>query len=79
MDYATNLLEVRQQYPFDNWKTYDMEQYTVENCEAAQRIFETLLSDLIALGENAAEDSKLQTFQLAVEALNTLNDETASV
>lgn len=35
-----------------------------------------MLLDLIALGENAPEDEKLQAFQVAVEALNTLNDET---
>lgn len=35
MDYVTSLVEVRKQYPFDEWKTYveDMEQYTDENCD----------------------------------------------
>ena len=78
MDYETNLLEVRGKYPFDEWKTYaeDLEQYTEENCDVAKRIFDTLLSELIALGENVCEENKLLKFQAAVEALNTLNNET---
>jgi len=79
MNYETNLLEVKEKYPFDTWKTYvedGLDQYTEENCEAAKRIFDNLLSDLVTLGEEAREEDKLQKFQVAVEALNTLNDET---
>ncbi len=53
-----------------------MEQYTEENCEAAKGILSTLLSELIALGEDSQEEDKIEKFKVAVEALNTLNDET---
>jgi hypothetical protein len=79
MDYAARLLESKQSYPFVGWRaSYEegLEQYTEENCEAAKRIMDTLLSDLIALGEDAREEDKMHKFQVAVEALNTLNDET---
>jgi hypothetical protein len=85
MSHETLLLEVKAKYPFDKWKTYaqpgkngekGLEQYTEENCEAAKRILDTLISDLIDLGEEAPEEDKLQKYQVAVEALNTLNDET---
>ncbi|WP_017300077.1 hypothetical protein [Nodosilinea nodulosa] len=84
MSYETDLLEVREKYPFNKWKTYaeigeageeGLEQYTEENCEAAKRILDTLVSDLAALGEDALKEDKLQKFQVAVEALNTLNHE----
>ncbi|MBD1918630.1 MULTISPECIES: hypothetical protein [Cyanophyceae] len=84
MSYETDLLEVRETYPFDKWKTYaeigeageeGLEQYTEENCEAAKLILDTLVSDLAALGGDAPKEDKLQKFQAAVEALNTLNDE----
>lgn len=78
MTYETNLFQAKEKYPFDEWKTYaeDLEQYTEENCEATKHIFDTLLSNLVELGEDAREEDKLQKFQIAVEALNTLNDET---
>lgn len=78
MDYKTNLLEVKEQFPFDDWKLsgQNMPEYSEENCEAAKRILDTLVSDLIALGEEAREEDKIHKFQIAVEALNTLNDET---
>jgi hypothetical protein len=85
MSYETDFLKVKEEYPFDQWKTYaeigedgedGLEQYTEENCEAAKRILDTLVSDLVALGEDAPEQDKLKKFQVAVEALNTLNDET---
>ena len=79
MDYKARLLEVKGNYPFDDWQTYKdngLEQYTKENCEAARRILDTLLSNLIALGEDAQEENKIQNFQVAVESLNSLNDKT---
>jgi len=72
-------MEAKESYPFDKWRGYErdgLEQYTQENCEAAKRIMDTLLSDLAALGELASESEKIQKFQVAVESLNELNDET---
>lgn len=79
MDYEARLLEVRENYPFDKWQIYadnGLEQYTKENCEAAKHIIDSLLSDLVVMGEDALEESKIQKFQIAVETLNLLNDET---
>lgn len=79
MDYAARLLEAKQSYPFDGWRAaYEegLEQYTEENCAAAKRILDTLLSDLVSLGEEAREEDKMQKFQVAIEALNTLDDKT---
>ena len=78
MNYEARLLEAKENYPFENWQTYKtdgLEQYTQENCEAAKHIFDTLLFDLAALGEDAREKFKIQKFQAAVESLNALNDE----
>jgi len=77
MNYEARLLEVKENYPFENWQTYKaegLEQYSKENCKAAKHIMDTLLSDLIALGEGATENSKIRNFQVAVESLNSLND-----
>jgi len=79
MDYEAGLLEVKEIYPFDKWQLYKgdgLEQYTKENCEVVKLIFDALLSNLIALGKDAREEHKIQKFQVAVEALNSLNDET---
>jgi hypothetical protein len=79
MDYEARLLEIKENYPFIRWQTYKdngLEQYTKENCEAAKHILDTLLSNLVALGEDARERDKIQKFQVAVEFLNSLNDET---
>ena len=79
MSYGTRLLEAKESYPFDSWRAsfeHGLDQYTEENCEAAKRIVDTLLSNLTDLGEDAREEDKMQKFQAAVESLNTLNDET---
>ena len=78
MDYATELLKFKQDGPIEGWRASykdGLEQYTEENCAAAERILDTFISDLVALGEDAREEDKMQTFQVAVEALNTLDDE----
>ena len=79
MDYEARLLEVKENYPFDKWQNFKnngLEQYTKENCEAAKHILDTLLSELVVMGEDALEEYKLQKFQVAVESLNSLNGET---
>ena len=53
-----------------------MEQYTIENCDAAAKIFDTLLAGLAAEGADATERTKLKHFQKAVLALNDLNYDT---
>lgn len=82
MDYKTKLEEAKTAYPFKKWHSYEahgLEQYTAENCQEATQIFDTLIADLVTLGESASEEEKLQKFQAAVEALNDLNDETGII
>ncbi len=65
-------------YPFRNWReSYNdgLEQYTEENCNKAQAIFETLIAKLIELGQDANEKDKVELFKTAVLSLNKLNDE----
>ena len=77
-EYSKHLSQAKANYPFEVWKTYspDMEQYTIENCDAAARIFDTLLAGLAAEGADATERTKLKHFRKAVLALNDLNDST---
>ena len=43
-----------------------MEQYTSENCDKAQAIFDTLIDKLGELGENAPEKDKEKLFEIAI-------------
>ena len=78
LEYAEHLSQAKANYPFEVWKTYSpgLEQYTVENCDAAAKIFDTLLDGLSAEGADATERTKLKHFQKAVLALNDLNYDT---
>ncbi|MDX2240213.1 MAG: hypothetical protein NW224_05975 [Leptolyngbyaceae cyanobacterium bins.302] len=78
MTYANDLEATKQTYPFNEWHEnleYGLEQYTQENCNKAQTIFDTLIAELIALGIEADESQKIQKFEVAVLALNNLNEE----
>jgi len=77
MLYVDQLLATKSQYPFQRWQSYfpDMEQYTEENCTAAQTIIDGLIDRLIQLGDTASEAQKVEEFRIAVEALNELNEE----
>lgn len=71
--YADQLHAVKARYPFPRWrKNYDrgMEQYSPENCDAMQDAFDTLITDLITLGEQASEEQKVALFKTAIEATN---------
>ena len=78
MTYNQKLEETKDYYPFDNWlQAFDdgLEQYTSENCGRTKAVFDTLISQLIRIGENAPENEKLALFKTAVLALNALNEE----
>ena len=84
MEYQSKLLATKKDYPFEKWLTYSegddpMEQYTVENCARATAIFDNLLETLLEMGEDADEDEKIAQFEIAVEALNLLNDQTGVI
>ena len=76
MSYEKQFIEVKSYYPFDVWRTYELDQYTVENCATAERIFDNLISSLISIGAGASEKDKVACFKVAIEALNELNEET---
>lgn len=81
MSYPEQLLAAKSQYPFQKWQANfpNMEQYTEENCMAAQAILDDLIDGLIQLGDGAPETQKVEQFRIAVEALNELNEETDHV
>jgi len=79
MSYSEKLEATKKQYPFKGWREnfkHGLVQYTEENCKKAQTIFDTLISDLIDLGENAKEARKVEHFKTAVISLNKLNEAT---
>jgi hypothetical protein len=78
MTFQETLEQTKAAYPFENWKEMGldgMEQYTPWNCDAAKAVFDHLIARLVELGPDATEPAKVQLFQEAVEALNTLDDE----
>ena len=85
MTYSDKLNATKEGYPFEKWQEYypnennnfeGMEQYTPENCGKAQQIFDTLIAQLVEIGENAKKKDKEKLFEIAIIGLNTLNDET---
>jgi hypothetical protein len=78
MDFRSKLGEVKNSYPFGQWrKAFDngLEQYTEENCNKAQQIFDDLIAGLADIGEGASEDLKVALFKTAIHATNDLNSE----
>jgi len=78
MTYKEQLIASKKHYPFENWReSYNngLKQYTEENCNRTQVVFDTLIAKLIALGQNATEKDKVELFKIAVLSLNKLNDE----
>jgi hypothetical protein len=79
MTYEEKLNQAKSSYPFDRWREmFDngLEQYTQENCDKIRKIFDDLIAGLILKGENTSESEKVESFRIAIEAANTLNDET---
>ncbi len=85
MSYSTRLESIKIEYPFSRWRelffpdpeddeSEGMEQYTEENCHAAEAIFDKLIGDLIIIGEHAPEQEKTVLFKVAVESLNALSE-----
>ena len=81
MEYEEGLQEAKKAYPFETWKTYleHMDQYTPENCDAANKIFDDLISKLTMLGADSQESEKVSCFKFAVQALNDLNNNTGII
>lgn len=78
ISYQDKLLAAKQFYPFDRWsESYDdgLTQYTKENCNKTQKVFDDLIASLIDLGENAGEEQKKELFRIAILKTNQLNDE----
>ena len=77
--YAQRLIGVKSHYPFADWESEELEQYTPEACAAFAVIFDQLIDRLIAAGELASEDAKLRAFEDAVSETNILNEEDDSL
>jgi hypothetical protein len=86
MTYQEQLEATKKFYPFERWRQSffppedepelgGLEQYTQENCDKAQAVFDLLLDKLITLGWEANEKDKVELFKTAVLSLNDLNNE----
>jgi hypothetical protein len=86
MTYKEKLEATKKYYPFANWRenffpdkddpdSNGMEQYTQENCDKAQNVFDTLVDNLIIIGQDAMENEKVKFFKTAVLSLNKLNND----
>ncbi len=78
-NYLDRLTATKARFPFVIWQDSGLDQYTPEACAAFAAVFEQLIEKLAALGEDAPEVQKIALFQVAVEALNSLNDEDDSL
>lgn len=72
-EYGQRLVATKARYPFARWAKSGLPQYTARACAAFVLVFDRLISDLVTLGESAADAQKLACFRQAVEALNELN------
>lgn len=82
MNYKEKLNQTKNNYPFERWREsfeFGLEQYTQENCDAMQKIFDNLIENLISKGENASEKEKIESFRIAIEATNELDEKTFMV
>lgn len=71
--YADRLTTIKQEYPFAKWKAAadnGLEMWTLEECEEMIDIFDRLIGQLIALGEDGAEKTKVALFEEAVDETN---------
>lgn len=86
MTYKEKLEKAKELYPFARWRESffppedepefgGMEQYTQENCDKAQAVFDSLLCKLTQLGEDAPGDTKVEMFKEAILSLNDLDEE----
>jgi len=71
------LEECKSEYPFARWRQngieYDLEDYSQENCEAIEMIFDELIADLKTLPKDATAEDKVLLFKYAVLATNTMD------
>lgn len=82
MNYQEKLNATKSSYPFERWhKAYEhgLEQYTQENCDRMQKVFDDLIDDLAAKGGAASEEDKVESFRIAIEATNKVDEETGMV
>ncbi len=80
---VTQLEKCKSEYPFKKWRNngteYGMEQYSEENCEAAEMIFDELIADLKTLPKEATAETKVIIFKYAVLATNSMDERIAGL
>lgn len=83
LTYSEKLNKTKVLYPFAKWREnffeYEMEQYTLENCNEAKSIFDNLISKLLTIGENGSITAKEKCFEIAIKSLNKLNDKVEGI
>ena len=74
---ASKLEKCKSEYPFARWrlnaKEHCMKQYSHENCEAIEMIFDELIADLKVLPDDATAEDKVLLFKYAVLATNAMD------
>ena len=74
---ASKLEACKSEYPFANWRLnateHGMEEYSQENCEAVEMIFDELIADLKTLPSEATAEDKILLFKYAVIATNAMD------
>lgn len=74
----SKLEECKVHYPFVEWRRknteYGMSQYTQENCESIELIFDELIADLKVLPSDAKAEDKVLLFKYAVMNTNILDN-----
>ena len=74
---VSKLEKCKSEYPSARWRLnaieHAMEQYSQENCEAIEMIFDELVADLKLLPDDATAEDKVLLFKYAVLATNTMN------
>jgi hypothetical protein len=78
-DYRAKFDSAVARYPFQRWLESGLEQYTDESCAAFAGVFDRLITRLVNLGKDAAEQAKLDEIRVAVEELNALNEQDESL
>lgn len=78
----SKLEECKAEYPFAKWRfnatEYGMEQYSQENCEDIEMLFDELIAYLKTLPEDATAEDKVLLFKYAILATNAMDEKVSS-
>lgn len=87
MTTADQLDQAKDHYAFKRWHEAfvdGVEEFSAENCNKMQRIFDDLIADFLAKGESASEAERIESFRFvslrfAIQATNELDEQTGMI